>query len=334
MKIIIDGFQKIGQHTADEEAFRDAIAEALACVVKKQKLAAFPSEAKITFVPTNGRGFSDHQQSTKLGTEHQRNENIDLSNLLSIPRNNAGVLRLTGSTMEALTTALKRFENRELIYQIWGIQSIDPYPRLSLNFSGPPGTGKTLAAHYIAKQMNKSIIEVSYADIVSKYFGQAAKNLVELYNFAIRSNAILFIDEAETLLSKRTDTNSDGVDHAVNSMRSQLLILMERTPILSIFASNMIQSYDIAFISRLLTVKFHLPDIAIRQEIWSSHLPKSLPIDTEVTPKTLAMRYDNLNGREISRAVVEAAHRVAIEGRHLLTLSDFDWAVNFVKEGK
>jgi len=316
-----------------EEAFRDSIAGSISQAIRSLQIADMPVAATIEFLPAAG---APQTKAAGVGTGAARessdqSDQIDFSSLVSQPRPNADALRLPDFTFQSLQSAIRRVSVSKIVYEDWGLKAIDPIPRLSLNFAGPPGTGKTLAAHFIARQLGRRIIEISYADIVSKYFGEAARNLARLYDFASRSDAILFVDEAETLLSRRSAASTEGADHAVNSMRSQLLILMEKTPILSIFASNLLTSYDDAFISRLITVQFQMPDLNQRQEIWKSHLPESLPLASGVSPAILARRYDEVNGRQIARAVIEAAHRAAILCRKFISAEDFDWAVDFVR---
>lgn len=342
MKVRIDGFPENDADLNAEERFRDASAKAVSEVIRRCRLNVVPSEVAIAFRANSSRPVSllgsvassrprSPSEDGPSVTRSQADE-TDFSRLVSTPHVNAGLLCLEPATMERIQHALDRVRVRSLVYEKWGLSRLDPFPRTTLNFSGPPGTGKTLAAHYIAKQLGKNILEVTYADAVSKYFGQSARNLASLYQFALREDAIVFIDEAEALLSTRISEVSDGADHAINTMRNQLLSVMEKTPIFSIVASNLASSYDKAFESRLLTIHFSLPDQQLRERIWRAHLPDSLPIAEDVTPDHLAARFSDLNGRQIARAVIEAAHRAAIQDQLKLHRHDFDWAVKMVME--
>lgn len=326
MRVVINGLE--GELS---ELVRDSAAKSVVQSLKKFNLPGDIDEIQLSFGGhmSAPRASLEKRRSQK-NSESDSGDKIDLNGLVSDPRSNCECLRLDGAAQDAITAAISRLNVRGLVYDEWGLSSIDPVPRLSLNFTGAPGTGKTLAAHYIAKSLGKKIIEVSYADVVSKFFGEAAKNLSRLYEFAVECDAILFVDEAETLLSRRGDGGSGGVDHAVNSMRSQLLILMERSPIISIFATNLVASYDSAFLSRMITVHFPMPNVDARSLIWEAHLPEALPLESDISPDILAGRFDGINGRQISRGVVEAAHRAAIRGAQKLTLEDFDWAVGFI----
>jgi SpoVK/Ycf46/Vps4 family AAA+-type ATPase len=91
------------------------------------------------------------------------------------------------------------------------------------------------------------IIEASYAHIKSMYHGEGPKNVEALFYAAQAQNAILFIDEADSLLSRRLTNVNQGSEQAINSMRSQLLICLERFKGVVIFATNLVQNYDPAF---------------------------------------------------------------------------------------
>ena len=313
-----------GYNPEAEEVFRDKVADSMSQALMKLKVKREPVSVSVNF-----DGIHQGPEDVK-GQRNSTESAKDFSSLLNPPRDNSRLLQIPPATYELISNAVKRYEVAETVYKSWGISKIDPIPRYSLNFIGPPGTGKTLAAHYIAFSLGKRILEISYADIVSKYFGEAAQNLAELYRFAEQSDAVLFIDEAETLLSRRSVSQDSGADHATNSLKSQLLILIEKTPILSIFSSNLVSSYDQAFISRLISVPFEMPDYALRLKIWEAHIPSNLPIADDVSVHDLAATFPDLNGRQISRSIIEAAFRAAINDRESITLEDFKWAISSV----
>jgi hypothetical protein len=75
-------------------------------------------------------------------------------------------------------------------------------------------------------------------------FGESGKRLMTLFRDTIAQNAVLFVDDAEPLLSKRFGTPMQGAEQAINSMRSQLLIELERFAGASVFATNLLVSSD------------------------------------------------------------------------------------------
>lgn len=235
-------------------------------------------------------------------------------------------LIVPASTREELLNAIGLISVESLVFDQWGLRSIEPYPRSILNFFGPPGTGKTMSAHAVAKKLGRKIICASYADIESKYHGDGPKNVVALFKAAEENNSVLFIDEADSLLSKRLTNVSQGSEQAINSMRSQLLICLERFSGTAIFATNLIQNYDPAFETRVKNIKFDLPDENARKLLWEKHLPKELPLAKDVITEELA-KIDDVCGRDIKNAVVDAAVGVALADGKNITLADLEKAL-------
>ena len=224
---------------------------------------------------------------------------------------------------EELATAIDLVRLEPLVFDVWGLREIEPFPRSAMNFHGPPGTGKTLAAHAVADRLGKPLLAASYADIESKFHGDGPKNVEALFHAAQRDNAVLFLDEADSLLSKRLTNVTQGSEQAINSMRSQILICLERHQRVVIFATNLVSNYDEAFETRVRHLYFPLPDQAARVAIWQRHLPERLPLAEDVATEALAAASDGFCGRDIKNAVVDTALQVARTGKERLALADF-----------
>lgn len=217
----------------------------------------------------------------------------------------------------------------------WNLQAIEPSPRTVLNFYGPPGTGKTLAAQAIADKLDKPIIAASYADIESKYLGDGSKNIEAIFYAAERDGAVLFIDEADSLLSKRLSNATQGSERAANSMSSQLLICLEKFKGVVIFATNLVESYDKAFETRVRHIHFPMPDENQRELIWEklAVILPDLPVASDLSIKELAS-IDDVCGRDIKNAIVDAAIRAAGNGNSVIQTQDFLEAINRIKENR
>jgi ATP-dependent 26S proteasome regulatory subunit len=227
-----------------------------------------------------------------------------------------------------LAVDLIHFESQ--VFDKWGLRKIEPFPRTALNFYGPPGTGKTLAAHAIASKIMRPILVASYAQIESMYHGEGPKNVEAIFQAAERDNALLFIDEADSLLSKRLTNVTQGSEQAINSMRSQLLICLERFHGVVIFSTNLVENYDKAFETRVRHVHFPMPDFASRRGIWIRHLPEQMPLAADVSPERLA-EVENVCGRDIKNAVIDAAMRVARKGHQCIELHDLLSSIERIK---
>ncbi|MCK5797752.1 MAG: ATP-binding protein, partial [Deltaproteobacteria bacterium] len=217
--------------------------------------------------------------------------------------------------MVELLAAVDAIRVEKTVFDDWGLRAIEPFPRSALNFHGQPGTGKTLAAHALAQRLGRRILVASYAEIESKYHGDGPKNVKALFQAAERDNAVLFIDEADSLLSRRLTHVTQGSEQAINSMRSQLLISLERFRGIVIFATNLVENYDKAFETRVRHLHFAMPDAATRARIWARHLPSTLPVAVDVDTRALGESVDDICGRDIKNAVIDAATRVALANR-------------------
>lgn len=230
-----------------------------------------------------------------------------------------------------------RYERK--VFQEWGLYEIQPNPSSALSFFGPSGTGKTMAAEAIAEKLGKKILKVSYADVESKYHGEGPKMVKAIFLAAEKEDAVLFFDEADSLLSKRLTNVSQGSEQAINSMRSQLLICLEEFKGIVIFATNLVVNYDNAFLTRLISVEFKDPDVATRKRIWDVHVKSSankklnIPLAEDVNTEELAERYE-FAGREIRNAVISACVNVAMNDWDVVRQEDFIKACDKIVEEK
>ena len=248
---------------------------------------------------------------------------------------------LPASVIERIEDALCIVETRKKVFGEWGLSAIEKHPSSALNFYGPSGTGKTMAAEAIASRLGKKIIRVSYADVESKFVGEGPKNIKAMFTAAEKNDAVLFIDEADSLLSKRITNVNSGNDQAINSMRSDLLICLERYQGIVIFATNLVGNYDPAFLTRLIDIPFVLPDKDCRKKIWDVHIYPTegnglnIPLAEDVSTEALAEMFDGFCGRDIRNAVISTCVKVARIGRDVVCQADFiKTCEDMVKENK
>jgi SpoVK/Ycf46/Vps4 family AAA+-type ATPase len=82
------------------------------------------------------------------------------------------------------------------------------WPRGILLF-GPPGCGKTLLAAAVATEIDANFMSIDAASIMSKWLGEAEKNVARLFASARKSAnngkpAIVFIDELDSLMGRHS----------------------------------------------------------------------------------------------------------------------------------
>lgn len=210
---------------------------------------------------------------------------------------------LSASTSLQIQECLAKLRFHRTIYTDWNFASVDPMGLCTvLNFYGPPGTGKTLAAEAIAGQLGMQFLPLGISELESKFMGDTAKNIRAAFEAARHEPALLFFDEADTLLGKRLSSVTQGVDNEVNAMRSTLLIELERFDGIVVFATNFERNYDSAFRSRIsYHVHFDLPDYDARRRLLDRLFVAAIPLDgdREGMLSHCAEMTDGLSGREL-----------------------------------
>lgn len=208
---------------------------------------------------------------------------------------------------DSIMRAISLVKEKELIYNKWNFKKVDKHTKSVLCFHGVPGTGKTMAAHGVASFLGKKILIGSYAQIESEFVGVGAKNLKAFFECATQQDAVLFIDEADTFLSKRLPSSNDSAKH-YNSMSNELYQLVENFDGCIIFASNHIKDFDPAIISRIIEpIEFKLPDYEARKQIIEKLLQDKFPIEggkTDELISELAKITEGFSGRDIRKALL------------------------------
>ena len=223
------------------------------------------------------------------------------------PRHEIDSLILHQTVRSDILGGLRAIEMREQLERVWQISRIQPQQgRCILNFYGPPGTGKTRAALGVALRLGKPLYQVDYSAVISKYLGDTAKHLKLAFNQAREHDAVLFFDEADSLLSKRVETG-ESCSTSINQNRNVLMQELDRFDGVVIVTTNLFQNYDPALLRRIQRhIKFALPDAAMRRELFALHLPNHSRIEANF--ENLAGLTRGLSGGDILNISVNAIH--------------------------
>lgn len=144
---------------------------------------------------------------------------------------------------------------------------------------GLPGTGKTMVAKAIAAEVGCKFYSVRCSDIVSKWFGEAERNIKNLFETArADGEAIIFMDEFEAIGARRT-----GSESATNRLVPELLTQIQgfgtdSGMLMVIAATNRPWDIDSAFMRPgRLTQRLYipLPDEKARQFLIEKAFSKS-----------------------------------------------------------
>lgn len=252
------------------------------------------------------------------------------------PQRRLSDLVVGAETERQLRTALAKIQHHDKLYREWGLETIHPEGRgIAINLYGPPGTGKSFAAEAIAEHLGRKIIRVDYAQVESRFVGDTPKNIVAAFDAARQANAVLFFDEADSMLSRRATNITQAADYGVNVSRSTLLLQLDTFEGVVLFATNLASNYDPAFVRRILAhVPFPLPDEPALVRLWRLHLPSRLPLTGEVTPEGLAALSEGLSGGDVLNCVILAASTAVERGAGRVTLADFEGAIDQVRRAK
>ena len=235
---------------------------------------------------------------------------------------------------ETLLDIISFYKYQNKLMNAWGLsERFSNRINLTVNLYGESGTGKTMAAHAIANALGKEILFVDYAEIESKYVGETAKNIKQLFETASQLDAVIIFDEADALLSKRVTDMRSSADVSVNQTRSVLLNILNEYTGVVLFTTNFIQNFDPAFIRRIrYQVKFELPNEELREKLWKMYIPMQMPTDVDIDK--LAKTYDAVSGSDIANAVFVAAIKAARREDEMVLHSDFEMALNSIVQVK
>jgi len=176
---------------------------------------------------------------------------------------------------------------------------------------GPPGTGKTLFAKAMAEMLDAAFFHVKASEIMSKWVGDAEKNVSKLFEDAGRYKlSIVFIDEIEAMLKKRSELKSAVAERVVNEFLASLDGFGSREDrLIFVGATNRPWEIDEAILRPgRFDDKFHigLPDFEARRRVLELNL-EDRAIEDGVDLDALARRLDGYSGADIRNICDRAA---------------------------
>jgi len=96
------------------------------------------------------------------------------------------------------------------------------FSQASLCLYGPPGTGKSELARELAERTGRPLLVKRASDILSKWVGEAERNIAAMFEEARREGAVLLLDEVDSFLANRAGAHRNWEVTQVNELLTQI----------------------------------------------------------------------------------------------------------------
>lgn len=213
-------------------------------------------------------------------------------------------------------------------------------PPKGVLLTGPPGTGKTMLAKAIANSTSATFLGLVGSELAQKYIGEGGRLVRELFDLAKeKAPSIIFIDEIDSIGSKRLDSSTSG-DREVQRTLMQLLSEMDgfesNQNVKIIAATNRPELLDKALLrpgrfDRIIEIG--LPDRDARENILQI-ITKQMSLDNSTILEKIAHKTEGFSGAELKALVMEAGIMAISEEKATVSENNFSEALQLIVENR
>ncbi|MCY7451653.1 ATP-binding protein [Bacillus altitudinis] len=286
----------------------------------------------VTLVKRNIKQFSDTQPKLVNGLKEELSNYESRSNIIRKASQSNPLPIDIDSKLELVKKEYITFENKPL----WPKEISDQLSRVvkerefeqklikegltptrTILFVGAPGVGKTLAAKWISSVLDKPILTLDLAAVMSSYLGKTGNNIRAVLEYAKNNDCILLLDEFDAIAKKRGDDSELGELKRLVTVLLQEIDEWPETGLL-IAATNHEELLDRAVWRRFeRVIKFPIPSMEDISYTIKNLLENDSFEDKDTIVNILSLLFEGNSYANITKEINNARKDSIIQGIHI-----------------